>query len=228
MMGIMNLPDWKTSSAGTRTRAALWLASEIGEGGVFKKSQLREAFPGVEQIDRRMRDLRQDGWELSTYSQERSLAVDELRLVKIGGHVWEANYESKRPRSASGRERRETFARDNFACVFCGIGAGETYSDDPASSGQLSVMWWANDPQGGRYVTTCKRCRNPLLGNGSGDAAFEAAAALDPAETRVLVEWIRTGYRAPRQIDEAWSLVRLLSQAERDALVARIEKSSRA
>lgn len=221
----MNLPDWKTSSAGTRTRAALWLASEIGEGGVFTKAQLREAFPGVEQIDRRMRDLRQDGWILATYSQERSLAVDELRLVKIGGRVWEPGYKSNVTRSASNRERRDTLARDNFACVFCGIAAGETYSDDPARSGQLSVTWCAAAGPAGRYVTTCKRCRNPLAGNDSGNAAYEAAAPLSPAETRVLAEWARAGYRTPQPVDRAWALVRLLSKEERDDLLTRLERT---
>lgn len=226
MIGVMNLPDWKTSSAGTRTRAALWLASEIGEGGVFTKAQLREAFPGVEQIDRRMRDLRQDGWILATYSQERSLAVDELRLVKIGGHVWEANYKSSVTRSASDRERRETLARDNFACVFCGIGAGETYTDDPARSGQLSVTWCAAAGPAGRYVTTCKRCRSPLTGNDSGNAAYEAVAQLSAAETTVLTEWIKAGHRTPQQIDKAWALLRLLSKTERDDLLTRLKPTS--
>lgn len=222
MIGVMNLPDWKTSTTGTRTRAALWLASEIGEGGVFTKAQLREAFPGVEQIDRRMRDLRQDGWIFFTYSQERSLAVDELRLVKIGGHVWEATYKSNVARSASDRERRETLVRDNFACVFCGIGAGETYSDDPARSGQLSVTWCASAGPAGRYVTTCKRCRNPLSGIDAGDAAYEAAESLNPAEVRVLAEWVSAGYRIPQQIDKTWTLVRRLSRSERDALLTRL------
>jgi hypothetical protein len=226
MIGDMNLPDWRTSSAGTRTRAALWLASQIGEGGVFTKAQLREAFPGVEQIDRRMRDLRQDGWILSTYAQERSLAVDELRLVKIGGRVWEAGYKSNVTPRASDRERRETLARDNFSCVFCGIGAGETYSDDPALSGQLSVTWSEAAAPAGRYVTTCKRCRNPLAGNDSSDAAYEAAATLAPDEMRVLTDWIRVGHRTPQRIDRAWSLIRLLSKGERDTLLTRLEAAN--
>lgn len=226
MIVDMNIPDWRTSSAGTRTRAAIWLASQVGEGGVFTKAQLREAFPGVEQIDRRMRDLRQDGWILSTYAQERSLAVDELRLVQIGGHVWEAGYKSKLTRSASDRERREILARDNFACVFCGIGAGETYSDDPARSGQLSVTWCAAAGPAGRYVTTCKRCRNPLPGNDTTNAAYEAADQLSPAESSLLVEWIRAGHKTPKQVDKAWALVRLLSKAERDDLLTRLQRTT--
>ncbi len=224
MMGDMNLPDWRTSIAGTRTRAALWLASQIGEGGVFTKAQLREAFPGVEQIDRRMRDLRQDGWILSTYAQERSLAMDELRLVKIGGHVWEPGYKSNLTPRASDRERREILARDNFACVFCGIGAGETYSDDPALAGQLSVTWCDEAAPQGRYVTTCKRCRNPLAEIGSSEAAYAAAVTLAPDERRILTDWIWVGHRTPRQIDKAWGLIRLFSKQEREDLLTKLEE----
>lgn len=220
----MNLPDWRTSIAGTRTRVALWLASQIGEGGVFTKAQLREAFPGVEQIDRRMRDLRQEGWILTTYSQERSLAVDELRLVRIGGHIWEAGYKSNLTSRPSDRQRRETLARDNFSCVFCGIGAGETYSDDPALAGQLSVTWCDAAAPRGRYVTTCKRCRNPLEEIVSGDAVYEAAATLAPDEMRILADWIRVGHRTPRQIDRVWGLLRLLSRGERENLLTTLEE----
>ncbi|MFI8411003.1 hypothetical protein ACIGB6_00695 [Paeniglutamicibacter gangotriensis] len=223
MIDVMNLPDWKTSNAGTRIRAALWLASEIGEGGVFTKARLREAFPGVEQIDRRMRDLRKDDWVFSTYAQERSLAVDELRLVKIGGPVWEVGYRSTTTRTVSDRERRDTLARDNFACVFCGIGAGQTYSADPAHSGQLSVTWCGSAGPAGRYVTSCKLCRNPLDGADSSNDAFDAAARLDPAESQVLAQWIAAGYRTPQKLDKAWTLVRLLSKAQRDDLLRRLE-----
>ncbi len=62
-----NVPDWRDGTLGTRVRVALWLASEVGEGGTFRKQQLRDAMPGVEQIDRRMRDLRPAGWEILTY-----------------------------------------------------------------------------------------------------------------------------------------------------------------
>ncbi|BCW35101.1 hypothetical protein StoSoilA2_11570 [Arthrobacter sp. StoSoilA2] len=191
---------------------------------MFTKAQLREAFPGVEQIDRRMRDLRQDGWILSTYAQERALAVDELRLVKIGGHIWEPGYKSNHTPRASDRERRETLARDNFACIFCGIGAGETYSDDPALAGQLNVTWCDAAAPRGRYVTTCKRCRNPLAEIGSSDVAYEAAETLVPDEMRLLMDWIRVGHRTPRQIDRVWGLVRLLSKGERENLLTRLEE----
>ena len=58
----MVMPRWDDANLGTMRRAALWLVEVVGEGNSFTKSQLREAFPEVAQIDRRMRDLRDFGW----------------------------------------------------------------------------------------------------------------------------------------------------------------------
>jgi hypothetical protein len=61
---------------------ALWLAAEVGEGGVFTKEQVRQAFPGISQADRRIRDLRDYGWVIHTNTDDASLASGEQRLVK--------------------------------------------------------------------------------------------------------------------------------------------------
>ena len=112
----MSIPDWRTSKSGTRIRVALWLVSEVGPGGTFTKTQLREAFPAVEQIDRRMRDLREHGWVISTYREDRSLAPDELRLVTVGGHVWDKAHRGASRRALTENERRQVLARDGFSC----------------------------------------------------------------------------------------------------------------
>src|SRR4051794_13683960 len=92
----MVLPAWDDTSTkhGTKIRVALWLLSVVGEGHLFTKAQLRDAFPGVEQVDRRMRDLRPHGWQLLTNREDASLSPDELRFVKAGEEVWD-------PRKAS-------------------------------------------------------------------------------------------------------------------------------
>src|SRR5437660_369339 len=102
----MSVPDWRTSGSGARVRVALWLFSEVGASGTFTKADLREAFPGVEQIDRRMRDLRPEGWVITTYQEDRSLDVDELRLVEVGGAVWERGYRSRQVRAITSKERQ--------------------------------------------------------------------------------------------------------------------------
>ena len=126
----MDVPDWRTSRAGSKVRVALWLIAEVGTGGTFTKADLRAAFPAVEQVDRRMRDLRAEGWVIATYREDRSLAADELRLVTVGARVWEPGYRP-RSRAVPARERRAVFSRDGYACRYCGISAGETYRTTP-------------------------------------------------------------------------------------------------
>src|SRR3954451_2362547 len=118
------IPDWKTSSAGARIRVALWLVTEIGEGGTFTKSQLREAFPNVEQVDRRMRDLRPEGWSILTAAEDPTLAPEELRLGRIGGRVWERGYRSNAKSTLSAKERQAIFLADGYQCVLCGTAGG--------------------------------------------------------------------------------------------------------
>lgn len=85
----MNTPAWHTSKAGGMVRAALWLVQEVGEGNTFTKGQLRAAFPGVSQIDRRVRDLRDYGWTILASTEDASLAAEEQRFVKAGAAVWD-------------------------------------------------------------------------------------------------------------------------------------------
>ncbi|WP_052684339.1 hypothetical protein [Lentzea aerocolonigenes] len=86
----MSLPRWNdpSLSLGSMARAALWLATVVGEGNKFSKRDLRDAFPGVAQIDRRMRDLRDYEWTIDTIREDSTLTYEEFRLVHIGVHVW--------------------------------------------------------------------------------------------------------------------------------------------
>lgn len=83
------LPDWTNEKMGTMVRAALWLATEVGEGNVYTKEQLNAAFPGVSQIDRRVRDLRDRGWVIATNRDDALLAPHESRFVRAGEPIWE-------------------------------------------------------------------------------------------------------------------------------------------
>src|SRR3954471_10820587 len=120
-MSRMSVPDWRTYESGTRVRAALWLMDAVGVGNSFTKAELRAAFPGVEQIDRRLRDLREDGWVIATYREDRSLDSDELRFVSMGGPVWERSYRRSGSPPVSAKMRSEVFAADQHTCVVCGV-----------------------------------------------------------------------------------------------------------
>jgi hypothetical protein len=90
---VVSLPRWDDPSLtlGSMMRAALWLVTVVGEGNKFTKQDLREAFPGIAQIDRRMRDLRDFGWIIDTTREDPTLAAEEFRLVQAGVPVWDRN-----------------------------------------------------------------------------------------------------------------------------------------
>ena len=141
----MSAPDWRTSGSGTRIRAALWLMDVVGVGNSFTKAELRTAFPGVEQIDRRLRDLRDDGWVIATNREDRSLDPDELRFVSMGGPVWERGYRRPGAPAASRKMRLAVFAADRHTCVVCGVIGGDTFPDDPLRVARLTCQRLSGD-----------------------------------------------------------------------------------
>jgi hypothetical protein len=222
-MTSTNVPDWQTFEGGSRSRVALWLYSQVGSGRTFTKANLREAFPGVEQVDRRMRDLRTAGWVIETYQIDRSLAPDELRLTKIGGRVWEKNYRSKSSARPSAKERQAALLADGFACVSCGIGGGETFPDDPLRLAKLSAARRPDVDDQTYLVTQCDRC---LAAQTFPDLAELKAKVeqLDPISAAELERWMKDGKGRPRPIDVIWGQYRGLGrnqQADLEQLVSK-------
>lgn len=196
----MTLPDWRTYVGSSLKRAALWLASEVGEGNVFTKEQLRQAFPGVGQIDRRVRDLRSEGWQIHTNRDDVSLASDEQRLVKVGGHIWEGGYRRRKSGNISAKERAAVFARDGYMCQMCGVGRGDPYPEDPLTQAVLTVT----GPPDSRY-TVCGWCMQ-----GAPKVRIPAdlqarIAELDEGGRRRLKRWIRAGVRPFAAEEIIWS-----------------------
>jgi hypothetical protein len=218
----MSVPNWKTSTAGTRVRAALWLHTEIGVGGTFTKAQLRSAFPNVEQVDRRMRDLRPEGWIIATYREDRSLAPDELRLVEEGGPVWQRGYRSRANAAVSEKDRQAAFAADGYACTHCGIMGGESYPDEPLRSAILSASRIPATDGTIALLTLCDRCQA-----GSQEAPFDAVGALEAlsAEQRTrLAGWIDSGRRPEPPEEIFWRRYRRLPATARRVIADRLRQ----
>lgn len=213
----VTIPDWRTSTAGTRVRAALWLRTEVGVGGTFTKAQLRNAFPNVEQVDRRMRDLRAEGWVIATYREDRSLATDELRLVEEGGPVWQKGYRSRSAPAVTDRDRQAAFAADGYACTHCGIMAGETYPDDALRTAKLSLARvTGHSGSGVTLLTVCDRCQAA-----AGEGPIDALAGLDALsaeQRRRLAGWIAAGSRPEPPEETFWRRYRRLPAADRRAV----------
>ncbi|MDH6489959.1 hypothetical protein [Streptomyces sp. SAI-127] len=225
------IPSYQDKTFGTMVRAALWLVTEVGEGSVFTKTQLREAFPEVAQIDRRLRDLRDHGWRIDTSRDDPSLLQQEQRFVTRGADVWIPG-RSKAPKhksSLTAAQRAKVLHDDNHLCQSCGVGAGEAYEDSGgvelaklnvsrrkvlhSGEGENAVAEY-------QLITECKRC-----GTGGGadrevdlDALLELVEALAPLEQRLFAKWIAADQRTFSPIEKIWGIYRALPQESRAAV----------
>lgn len=221
------IPDYKDpQTGGSMIRAACWLASVVGEGNVFTKEQLREALPGVAQIDRRVRDLRKYGWVIDEARVGAGLVANQQRLTKIGAFVWD---KSERDKAAvpviSAKVRDEVFFRDGNACRRCGISAGEPFDDDRSVTARLTAGHLYPDSLGSKatvadLITTCQRCNESLqqvtLNYANSSEVISRMSQLDPSQMERLSRRILTGLREIDQVDSIWQDFRQLAGVDRE------------
>lgn len=220
----MTVPDWTDERLGTMKRTALWLVQVIGEGNAFTKSQLRDAFPDVAQIDRRMRDLRDFGWKINTSREDISLDANEQRFIERGVPVWEPGKATRSgPAVVTASQRREILARDGHKCRSCGIGPGELYPGTESSS-QLDIARRPVRAAGGtqvQLVTECNRCR---VGSRELVADLEdvltRGAKLPMIEKRMLAGWIEQDARTFSAVEQLWADYRTLPADARESVRA--------
>ena len=222
------VPRWDDPelSAGTMVRGALWLVQVVGEGSTFTKNQLREAFPQISQVDRRIRDLRDYGWVVYSSAEDARLSAEDQRFVKEGVPVWDpkARRDSAPQKAISSRERQAVLARDGYMCTLCGIAGGEPYPEDPVLTAVLSVsrrtLVLADGREERALVTECKRCRagrdsNPI----SVGEAICAVRDLDPREQKQIAHWMQRGRRGRTGLDRAWAAFLRVPADQRQAVV---------
>lgn len=227
----MERPAWDDPAAGgVMVRGALWLIQVVGEGNTFTKNQLREAFPGVAQADRRIRDLRDYGWVVYSSSEDASLSREDQRFVSIGVPVWDpkARRANSPAKGISAKERQAVLQRDGYMCTLCGIMGGEPYPDDPVMTGVLAVSARPQREGEGdeqQLVTECKRCR---AGGAPAPLGVEdvvsLARDLDERELRRLMRWVDRGIRGTTELDRAWAAYRRIPSQQRPMLAERLRK----
>ncbi|MCA1219924.1 hypothetical protein [Streptomyces sp. 8L] len=219
----MTQPSWTDSSLGTMKRAALWLVAVVGEGSTFTKEDIKEAFPGVAQADRRVRDLRDHGWRIDTQREDLTLGPNEQRFVKAGVPVWEPGKATKTSTALTQTQRREVLARDGHLCRSCGIAPGEMYAGSYESAQLDIARRTVKQPSGGEkteLVAECNRCRV----GGRGQAAdlgglLAGIKGLGSLERKMLAGWVSEDKREFSTVERIWADYRTLP-AESRAKVA--------
>jgi hypothetical protein len=224
----MPIPSWKDAKLGTMKRVALWLVQEVGVGELFTKTQLREAFPGTSQIDRRMRDLRDFGWRIDTNREDPALGTHEQRFVDQGDPVWEPGKGTKKSGlTVSASERHGLMMRDGHMCRSCGIGPGERYPGSHLASQLDIARRQVHSPNGGtsvQLVIECNRCR--VGGRNSTvdlTGVLSRIEMLPPFEKKMLVSWIEQDKRNFSEVEEIWALYRTLPAEAREQVQASLK-----
>ncbi|MER5566265.1 hypothetical protein ABT083_08630 [Streptomyces goshikiensis] len=218
----MGLPSWTDQKLGTMKRAGLWLVDVVGEGNVFTKEDVKNAFPGVSQADRRVRDLRDFGWRIDTNREDLSLGQHEQRFVSQGEPVWEPGKGTRSASSITDTQRREVLARDGHHCRSCGITPGETFPGTYVSA-QLDIARRpVIQPDGKTVVENVAECNRCRVGGRGLTADLPDVLArlrrLGGMERKTLTDWVLADARDFAEVELLWAAIRTLPADARNGV----------
>ena len=231
-------PGTKRAFGGER-RIAAYLYFNVDIGGTFTMRQLREELgekdtpDSAEHLNRRLRNLRAQGWRFSSYKDQYGQAMDSYVLQEKGNKLW-LGEETKRS-TISAAIRRQVFDRDQNRCVVCGIGAGEPYPGEAGTAARLTAGHRTADARSGsaspdNLQTECARCNEPV-----GDTppnpenlaeVMAAVKQLGAADKAALLGWLESGYRHRSKVDFAFDRARKLAETEKEHVIALLRTST--
>lgn len=215
---------------GDERKIAAWLAFNVREGDTFTMRDLRRelgepARPNsAEHLNRRLRNLRPDGWIVFSYRDDASLPNDTYRLKRIGWHPGLGTARPGRGGVSAGMKRR-VLERDHRRCVVCFVGGGEPYPGEPGTVAVLTVGHRVPGCRAGRAATLdelqaeCQRCNETVRDEMPDPPELAevrpAIKRLNRDERRTLLDWLSAGHRLRSRVDDVFDLVRLLTPDER-------------
>nr|PZN71480.1 MAG: HNH endonuclease [Pseudomonadota bacterium] len=193
--------------------------------GDLRRALGEDAPNNAEHLNRRLRNLRPDGWEVPTNKDDRTLPVGTYRLDVKGWHP----ALGPRPKrdAVSARQRRRVFDRDGWRCVVCGVGSGESYPGEPGSRAVLTVGHRIPRELGGsteldNLQTQCKRCNEPVRHElGLPETLTELLPEIRSfrkQELNTLLSWMQARQRIRNRVDMVYDRIRRLSASEYDEL----------
>ena len=112
------------AKVGTKVRIREFLKQHVGE--VVTGKQIQNVIdPGITEWARRVRELRAEGWKISSHIDRADLRPGEYVLEEVPPE----RLEYRLPTNMSGRLRAQILERNGFTCQMCGIGAGDPMED---------------------------------------------------------------------------------------------------
>ncbi len=209
----------ETSTTGGAGRHELgdWIRS-IGVGVVFTRADIEAAFPGVGQIDRRVRGLRESGWTIVTNRQDKNLRPGQLRCDQFG-----VDHRTPGP---TDYVRRAVILRDRRQCQVCGIIAGHPYPGEPDSAANIEAArrTGARGYAASAWEARCGRCFGADNGHPTGDAdhVWSAIDELSREDKETLLAWMEIGRRPIDNTEALFAELCAFSPRERARITASI------
>jgi 5-methylcytosine-specific restriction endonuclease McrA len=220
----------------------LWFTREVGD--VFTlpeaKAELGDDLASLSQhFDRRLRELRKVDWLIpSGRDGGNGLRPEEYRLEYKGARWWipEERRGAKRFASSS-TIRRFVLERDGSRCVLCGVGSRESYPGEPTTVARLTIGHRVPQERLRQYGqrdnlenwrTECARCNEEVRDAAPDPHTYEevmaAVKVLTRFEKSLLRDWAVRGERIRTPLDRAYDQVRMLSESDRDRVLAYVER----
>lgn len=190
-------------AAGQGCRKALldYLLARVGER--VKSADLQAVCNGAVQYSRRLRELREEGWLISSHRDREDLALDEYVLESA------TKGDGVSPDAISGRVRAEVLARDGGVCQLCGAVAGEPHPIYPTRKTVLQIGHIRDRSMGGSSTDlnnlralcmVCNQAASNILPEPPEYAKLLAQirkARVD--DQRKLYEWLQTKFTTPTE-----------------------------
>ncbi len=224
---------------GAERKLCAWLAFNKKPGDRFTLPELRVALGEGEEINsdehlnRRLREIRKDGWRVPSGLHDPSVGSSGYRLDKVGWHPG-LGPRPKNPAKFSKATRVKVLKRDGSRCVICGVGDWEPYPDDPERTATMTVGHRiAGQFQGtgslDNLQTECAICNESIRAGGGIPETYQAVLysvqELKKGEKTILLEWLATGRRSRSTLDGVFDRARKLSHPEKNALIAELRKT---
>ncbi len=224
---------------GVERRIASYLHRNVEVGGRFTTDELRRKITvdGKRNVDehfqRRLRELRKDGWILPSQKELAILGPEEY-LVQQKGWAPELGPRPKK-NTISNSLRNAVFARDAYTCQLCGERAGDAYADDPANTVRLTVGHIVAQAHGGvsamdNLRAECSRCNETKRDEGQAPEHVEhiwsSAVNLPRKDKKVLLSWLLSGSRPRDKVEQIYVRTRLLSAEDRLNVIERLRAAT--
>ncbi len=219
---------------------AAWLFFNRALGAVFTMPELRNALGddgaanSDEHLNRRLRQLRKDGWVLPSHREDTSLVVGEYRADRHGWVPWQGLRPS-RGVAIPFRIRAQVLEPDGRRCMICGVAAGESHPALLARSpAVMTIGHRVPAARGGSSSDAhnprveCSICNEPIrdeLRDPEGVAeVLPLVKGLRRSDAYVLWGWVRSGERQRAELDVLYDRIRMLPQADRTQVLQVLER----